>query len=466
MKIYSFIFFVIAPILVFGQLSYNIELLDNWSSDTLTHNSSEVRYNDCWGLVKNGQEYAVAGSTEGTHFFKITDNNKLEHIDFVEGRFNHMSVVHRDLKSYSHYVYAVCDEGESSLQIIDFSFLPDSVHLVTDNDTNFARVHNLFIDEDNALLYAGTVVPKTNGMLQPAHSMQVYSLSNPEEPNLVYTGPNDIPEVHDMYVRENIAYLNCGFDGLRVYDFSTPSTPVYKQNLSVYQDQGYNHQGWMSPDGKTFLFADETGGKRIKRCTVNNDHSIQINNYFGTNHNNNSVPHNIMMTNEFAYVAYYNEGLRIYDIRPTIPKEIAFYDTYTDESLFNMQGAWGVYSELPSSRILVSDRHNGLFLFDFNEDVFLSNSNDELQVFPSPSNSNEGITVIVEKPNSFDQSNIEEFDLYLFDMKGKKIFEKKVYNQTYITINEMLEPGTYHIRLEYTNYSDDLIRLQKKIIVL
>ncbi|MGB0915857.1 MAG: choice-of-anchor B family protein [Crocinitomicaceae bacterium] len=466
MKIYSFIFFVIAPILVFGQLSYNIELLDNWSSDTLTHNSSEVRYNDCWGLVHNGQEYAVAGSTEGTHFFKISDNNKLEHLDFVEGRFNHMSVVHRDLKTYSHYVYAVCDEGESSLQIIDFSFLPDSVHLVTDNDTNFARVHNLFIDEDNALLYAGTVVPKTNGMLQPAHSMQVYSLSNPEEPNLVYTGPNDIPEVHDMYVRENIAYLNCGFDGLRVYDFSIPSTPVYKQNLSVYQDQGYNHQGWMSPDGKTFLFADETGGKRIKRCTVNNDHSIQINNYFGTNHNNNSVPHNIMMTNEFAYVAYYNEGLRIYDIRPTIPKEIAFYDTYTDESLFNMQGAWGVYSELPSSRILVSDRHNGLFLFDFNEDVFLSNSNDELQVFPSPSNSNEGITVIVEKPNSFDQSNIEEFDLYLFDMKGKKIFEKKVYNQTYITINETLEPGTYHIRLEYTNYSDDLIHLQKKIIVL
>ena len=466
MKFYVLILALIVSLISFGQLSYNIELLDNWSNDTLTHNSSEVRYNDCWGIVHNGQEYAVAGSTEGTHFFKITDNNKFEHLDFVEGRFNHMSVVHRDLKTYSHYVYTVCDEGESSLQIIDFSYLPDSVHLVADNDTNFARVHNLFIDEANDLLYAGTITPKTNGMLQPSQPMQVYSLSNPESPSLVYTGPDDIPEVHDMYVQDNIAYLNCGFDGLRVYDFSSPSTPIYKQNLNVYQDQGYNHQGWLSPDGNTFLFADETGGKRIKRCSVNNDNTVQIQSYFGTNDENNSVPHNIMMTNEFAYVAYYNEGLRIYDLRPNVPKEVAFYDTYTEESIFNMQGAWGVYSNLPSGRILVSDRHSGLYLFDFNEDVFLSSSNDELHVFPSPATSNNGITITVEKPIGFDQTVIDEFDIYLFDLNGKKIYENTIFNQTYTTIKQALEPGMYQLRVEYLNYSDDIVRLQKKIIIL
>ncbi|MCH2231000.1 MAG: choice-of-anchor B family protein [Crocinitomicaceae bacterium] len=466
MKFYAVILILIVPIVSFGQLSYNIELLDNWSNDTLTHNSSEVRYNDCWGIVHNDQEYAVTGSTEGIHFFRITNNNKLEHVDFVEGRFNDMSVVHRDIKTYSHYVYAVCDEGESSLQIIDFSYLPDSVHLVAENDTNFARVHNLFIDENNDLLYAGTITPKVNGSLQTAHAMQVYSLSNPESPTLVYTGPTDIPEVHDMYVRDNIAYLNCGFDGLRVYDFSSPSNPIYKQNLNIYQDQGYNHQGWMSPDGSTFLFADETGGKRIKRCSVANDYTIQIENYFGTNYDNNTIPHNIMMTNEFAYVAYYNEGLRIYDLRPNVPQEIAFFDTYLEESIFNMQGAWGVYSELPSSRILVSDRHSGLFLFDFNEDVFLSSSDNELHVFPNPSLSNSDITIVIHKPTNFDKTNIQQFDLFLYDINGKKIFENTIYNQTYTSIHKRLKPGVYHIRVEYTNYSDDLIRLQKKIIIL
>jgi choice-of-anchor B domain-containing protein len=459
LRVIAVFLFFITPIVLIGQISHNIELLDNWSNDTLTANSSKVRYNDCWGIQINGQEYALAGSTEGTHFFKITDKNSLEHLDFIAGHFNHMSVVHRDIKTYRNYVYAVCDEGESSLQIMDLSHLPDSVHLVANNDTSFARVHNIYIDSVNALLYAGSVTQKINGMLQPAIPMQVFSLANPEEPTLIYTGPNDINEVHDMYVRNNIAYLNCGFDGLRVYDFTNPSSPVFKQNVNVYQDQGYNHQGWLTPDGKTYVFADETGGKQIKKCDVATDHTVTIKSKFGTNHENNSVPHNIMLSNEFAYVAYYNEGLRIFDLRTNIPEEIAFYDTYTDDSFFNMQGAWGVYTELPSGRILVSDRHNGLFLFEFREDIFLNSNQDELVIYPNPSTTADGFTIVM------DNQDITTFDVSLYDLNGKKVFEQAVNNQTYIEINPNVASGIYHLRVEYINYSDDLIRLQKKLII-
>lgn len=450
---------ILSPIVVIGQVSFNVELLDNWNNDTLTANSSQVRYNDCWGFDLNNQEYAIAGSTEGTHFFKITDSGKFIHIDFVEGHFNDMSVVHRDLKTYRNYAYAVCDEGESSLQIMDFSSLPDSVHLVANNDTTFARVHNIFIDTTNALLFAGAITPKSNGMLQPAIPMQVYSLADPENPTLIYTGPNDIVEVHDMYVRDNFAYLNCGFDGLRVYDFTNPATPIYKQNINVYQDQGYNHQGWLTPDGKTYVFADETGGKRLKKCSVASDHTVTIKSRFGTNYENNSVPHNIMLSNEFAYVAYYNEGLRIYDLRYSTPIEIGHYDTYTDDSFFNMQGAWGVYTELPSGRILVSDRHNGLFLFEFREDVFNVNSAEEMLVFPIPSSVNEAFTVLL------NNQDVTTFDAYLFDINGKKVFEQTVTNQTYLELSPKVQSGIYHLRIEYINYSDDLIRLQKKIVI-
>ncbi|MCO4813878.1 MAG: hypothetical protein KC454_04155, partial [Flavobacteriales bacterium] len=293
--------FLLADVLS-GQSSLNITLLDNWQDEQIISNSSEVRYNDCWGYVQNGIEYAVIGSTEGIHFFEIKNNNTFEFVDFVEGKFSSTAVVHRDIKIYKNFLYTVCDEGQSSLQIIDLSGLPNSVSVIGEIDTTFSKVHNIFIDETNDLMYACTITSMINGVQSSPVAMQVYSIVNPINPTLLYSGPNDIPEVHDAFVRDNIAYLNCGFDGLRVYDFSIPSNPVFLQNESIYQEQGYNHQGWMTPDGKTYVFADETNGKKVKKCSVKGDHTINIDRYFGTNSEDNSVPHNIMLDNNFAYV--------------------------------------------------------------------------------------------------------------------------------------------------------------------
>ena len=443
----------------FSQSKKNIDLLDNWQKPTLISNSSNVKYNDCWGYTSNGKEYAIAGSTEGTHYFKVTNQNKLEEVDFVPGEFVSMSVIHRDIKVYQNYAYAVCDEGESSLQIIDLSFLPDSVHVVAENDTTFAKVHNLFIDEDNALLYACSITPKVNGIMSSKISMQVFSLANPELPVLVYTGPNDIPEVHDAYARNNIAYLNCGFDGLRVFDFSTPSSPVFLQNITAYQDQGYNHQGWLSPDGNTYVFGDETSGKKLKKCIVDANHEIEIKSSFGTNFNNNSVPHNIMLTNEFAFVAYYNEGLRVYDIRPSVPVEIAHYDTYPDNHFFNMNGAWGVYANYPSGNLLVSDRHYGLFLFDFNRSVFNNPTLDYTTVFPIPVEKSGEITIRLKE-------EIDAFTVSIYDEIGKVISNEIVFkNTSYAIIKAPKSSGVYTAIISYTNSKEDLIRTSKRIMV-
>src|SRR5690606_21095697 len=122
------------------------------------------------------------------------------------------------------------------------------------------------------------------------------------------------------------------------------------------------------------------------------NHLLTIENRFGTNYQNNSVAHNIMLTNEFAFVAYYLEGLRIYDIRPNSPVEIAHYDTYLAESAYKLKGAWGMYSNLPSERILLSDTKNGLFLFDFDRSKF-STRVDDVLVYPSILGSNQEITI-------------------------------------------------------------------------
>lgn len=458
-RIKVFIAVLVLPTLLFGQTSLNIRLLDRWEDNSLLTNSSEVRYNECWGFVHNGEEYAIAGSTEGTHFFKIGNNDQLEKVDTILGRYASSMVIHRDYKTYRNYAYAVCDEGESSLQILDLSHLPDSVHKVADIDDIFARVHNIYIDTANALMYACAITPKVGGVLQSAKSMEVFSLADPINPQLVYSGPNDIPEVHDAYVRNNIAYLNCGFDGLRVYDFTDPANPVFLQNMTFYEDQGYNHQGWLTPDGSRYIFGDETEGKRLKNCTVDGSSLLTINNTFGSNYLDNSVPHNIMLSNEFAYVAYYNEGLRVYDIRLNTPKEVAFYDTYPQDSPFKMYGAWGVYSELPSGRLIVSDRVNGLFLLDFREDIFTNTPALDLTLYPNPVAKDGFLTI------GFNKDDVHDFTIRIHDLFGREVGTTVVYNQTYAEIRMPVASGVYSVSIEYQDYLGETLVERRKIAV-
>ncbi|MFK7785695.1 MAG: LVIVD repeat-containing protein [Crocinitomicaceae bacterium] len=433
--------------------------MDHWYADSLIVSPLGMRYNECWGFDHNGEEYAMIGSTEGTHFFQIDNQGKLNPVDFVEGNFSSTTVVHRDYKTYRNYIYGVCDEGISSLQIMDISSLPDSVSLVVNDSLKMARAHNIYIDTANALMYACTVSGSSGGTLLPPSSMRVYSLSDPLNPTLIYTGPNDIPEVHDAYVRDNIAYLNCGFDGLRVYDFANPSSPIFLQNLDVYQEQGYNHQGWLSPDGSKYVFADESNGKKIKYCEVANN-QVTIQSYFGTNFEENSVPHNIVLSDRFAYVAYYNEGLRIYDMNSFRPFEVAHFDTHPeDEGPFTQRGAWGVYAQLPSGRIIVSDRKNGLFLFDFEEEIQSGSNGKEMIVFSNP--------LLQGSPIVFrlDDEDVTEFECRIVDMAGRIIHTQSASKQNYLEINRILAVGAYTIHVSYEDYLGDPVNVKEKIII-
>jgi choice-of-anchor B domain-containing protein len=438
----------------------NIELLDQWFEDSLITSSTKVRYSGCWGFTYQHNEYAVIGSTEGYHFFQLTDENTLKPCGFIEGRFNSPQVIHREIKTFANYAYLVCDEGNSSLQIADLTFLPDSVVKVADiQDERFGKIHNIFIDSASALLYACLVTPIPNGNMLNKIPLRVFSLSDPLNPILLWEGPNDIPEVHDCYVRQNIAILHCGMDGIRIYDFTNPLNPHFKNDLTFYQDQGYNHQGWLSPDGKTYVFADETSGKRVKKCRFESNLSLHIENYFGTNFLQNSVPHNIMIDNNFAYIAYYNEGLRIFDIRKT-PVEIAAYDTYPQDSYFNMNGAWGVYANFPSGRIVISDRQFGLFLFDWERPVFLNPAQDEFNLYPNPIES-QGISII-RTPSD----EIDSFSVRIYDATGKALDDQTIENASFAYLIAPERSGVYFLEITYTNYIGERCKLLKKWVVI
>ena len=441
-----------------AQSSLNIDLLAHWNQDSLIVNSSMARYNDCFGFVWKGKEYAVGGSTEGTHVFELTADNQFLPKGFLKGKYSNSSVIHRDYAVYKNYLYAVCDEGKSSLQIIDLSYLPDSIHLAREDSLLFGRVHNIFIDTVLQQFYS--CIHRSTVSTQTIEApMKVFSLADPLHLTELWSGPDDIPEVHDVYVRNGKAIMNCGFDGLRVYDFGTdPSNPAYTDSKTFYTDQGYNHQGWLSPSGNIYVFADETNGMRVKKCAFNGS-VVTLQQFFGTNYQNGSVPHNIMCTDTFAFVAYYNEGFRIFDLRYPVPLEIAHYDTYPDDHPFKMNGNWGVYSLLPSKRILVSDRQYGLFLLGFDQKVFAKTNRNGVTLYPNPLL--EGEAAIVRMP-----ADIDAFSWKLYDYTGRLVDFGEVSGNNYFLLEQDRAAGAYHLRVTYQNYLGEEVSDLLKMVVL
>ncbi len=442
-----------------AQSFQNISLLDHWHQDSLISNSSKVRYSDCFGFVQNGKEYAVIGSTEGTHVFFIDDQDKFIPKGFVKGRYSSTFVQHREYAVFKNYLYAVCDEGVSSLQIIDLQYLPDSITLAKEDSLQFGRVHNIFIDSVQEKFYSCIHRSTVNTQVIDA-PMKIFSLADPLNLTELWSGPNDVNEVHDIYVRNGTAILNCGYDGLRVYNFTNTSSPDYLDSKSIYTDQGYNHQGWLTPDGKTYLFADETNGKRVKKCSFNGS-VVTIQNYFGTNYQNGSVPHNIKATNDFAFVAYYNEGIRIFDLRYPVPLEIAHYDTYPEENAYKMNGNWGIFADLPSKRLLVSDIQHGLFLLHFDRENMLKSFpiDKELSLFPNPVSNQESLFMTI-------PLGIIKTEWQIFDVSGKQVSAGSSENFNYSEILLPFSAGTYQIKVNLYDDSGEQQQIIRKIVVV
>ena len=404
---------------LFAQESLNVELLDNWNNPDYPPNGSGDKYNETWGFVHEGEEYGVIGSVEGISIFRITEDDQLEFIQFIEGA-ETQGVVHRDYHDYAGYLYAVCDQGASTLQIMDLSYLPDSVEVVYDSNDLITRTHNIFIDTATAKMYACGHIS----------SMTVFSLEDPTAPDFLYIHNR---YVHDAYVRNDTAFLNSGEDGLFIYDFSDMENPLLLGNIEFYEDKGYNHSGWLSEDGNTYVFADELpNGMRMKVCDVSNLPNIEIISFFHADMDDDpfSTPHNLMIRNNHVYVSHYIDGLQIFDISDTEnPVKAGYYETYPHEIdpddhewVEHFNGAWGVYALLPSGRILVSDMTYGLFLLKFS-DIFTTVENHHepngIKVFPNPAS--EYVELEFEENESF-----QDKYLYVFNMNGQLVHEQHV----------------------------------------
>jgi choice-of-anchor B domain-containing protein len=343
---------------VWAQQTNNLILLSNWDNPNLPV-SYDLVYNEVFGWADGqGREYAILGSHERTYFIEVTNPALPVVRDSVEGA---PQCIHRDFKTYGHYCYGVADEGASRLQIMDMSYLPDSVHVVYNSNQYFERAHNVFIDTTRGRLYVVGSNTQPNGVI-------IFDIAtNPANPILL-ANLNLGSYTHDLSVRNDTAYMNNGGNGLKVVDFTNPTVPVTLAALPSYPQQGYNHSSWLTADGNYLAMCDETRNMSCKMVDVRNLANLNIASYFRSAllyPDSTSIPHNPLIAGRYVCVAYYHDGIQIWDIaNPAQPQHVAGYDTYPINVTYNnWYGAWGCYPFLPSGTVLGSDVHNGLFVF-------------------------------------------------------------------------------------------------------
>lgn len=372
-----FITFILALCLItteaFSQDRQGLRVLGHWDDPKIEKNPGGAAYNEVWGFEQNGDSYAVIGSTYGTHIIYLHPNGSPQEVASIPGNAQGTYIVHRDFDDYQGFLYAVCDESPSKLQIIDIRNLPERADLIYESDAFFTTAHNISIDKTRGRAY----VSGPSG-----HAMTILDLTQPSAPQLIRHF-DLLDYIHDVYVRNDTAYLHAAFQGLSVWDFSNPDQARILGSLDTYPDQGYNHSGWLNESGQYYVFADETPGKKLKICDVSDLSNIEVLDLFNSGVSNQAVAHNVMIKGNTIYVSHYADGIRLFDMtQPEHVVQTAWYDTYP-QGYQGYPGAWGVYALLSSGQILVSDRQSGLWVFSEDPQLSLAGKA-QPEIFPNP----------------------------------------------------------------------------------
>jgi hypothetical protein len=202
---------------------------------------------------------------------------------------------------------------------------PRQISRFTSQDTD-PGVHTAEIGRVNGKLYAFLSI-------DPAGSIHaklvIVDLSDPANPQQVYSKVTGNPYVHDTFVRDGLLFVALWDDGVELWDIGgcgTGATPAAPHVLgNVHTVGGQVHNIWWFHDasgGKRFAFVGQEGPGAIGSSSAGDIHVVDISDptapkEVGFYHVDGAGTHNFSVdeANGVLYAAYYNGGVRAIDVR-------------------------------------------------------------------------------------------------------------------------------------------------------
>lgn len=368
----------------------------------LSHLSPEEMWgeelNDIWGWTdpETGKEYALVGLTDGTAFVDITDpvnpifvGKLIEHIHERMQAPQHLESAWRDLKVYKDHVFVISEQSHHGMQIFDLKRLRDVENppMQFFEDANYPGIgnaHNIVINEETGFAYA---VGVKNGTECFGSGLHIIDINDPLNP--VFAGCfDDDGYTHDAqciiyqgpdadYFGKEICFAS-NENTVTIVDVSDKANPV-QISRTGYDNVGYTHQGWLTPDQRYFLSNDELDEINFGNNTrtviwdlLDLDNPQVIGYYLGPV---GAIDHNLYTKGELAFESNYLSGIRVVEfskISEGALTEVAFFDTHPESNAAQFDGTWSVYPYFESGTIVASDITKGLYVLKLEHNFFLT----------------------------------------------------------------------------------------------
>ena len=347
--------------------------------------------NDIWGWTdpETGNDYALVGASEGTIFVDISDPKRPEVVGILPTASTVGGEFWRDIKVYADHAFVVSEFDDHPMQVFDLRELRGVTEYTVFADTaqyfgpagfEIEHAHNININTDTGYAY----IVGTDSFAGGLHIVDIADPANPtfaggfdehgythDTQCVQYEGPDT-----DYQGRSLCFSSNANFDGtpflntLSIVDVTDPTNPVGIANVE-YPNDGYSHQGWLTPDQSYFLHNDELDELFFGFNTTTRIFDVRdLDNptlVSTVAHGTTSIGHNVYTEGQYLFASNYTAGLRVFstnDVADGELDEVAYFDVYPENDNASFEG--GTWSNYPffaqKGVVAVTGMDRGLFI--------------------------------------------------------------------------------------------------------
>ncbi len=254
-------------------------------------------------------------------------------------------------------------DGQNGITLLDLTDPLRPTIITRFSSSLTTGVHNAWVEGNFVYLVVDGVSP-TSGL-------RILDISNPNQPQIASEFYGGSSFLHDVYVRDGLAFLSHWNAGLIILDIGngivggTPDNPV--EVSRILTQGGQTHNAWYWPaGGYVFVGEEDFGSPGITHVVDVKD--LQRPKEVATFRVPGTTPHNFWMDDAAGvlYLSWYENGIRVLDVSGDLLGALDQQNREMASSVYNgpaLTRNWA--PQLHNGLLFLSDLESGLWILRF-----------------------------------------------------------------------------------------------------